>query len=211
MLVFLCSCGKEVTDEVTKENTAKMEIDNNVSTLIDDIAATIMSSNVETMKGWSFQYNSGTKDYSLFFGLCDENDNYVAADVSVAIRIENEYGEIVYNKTNWVTTKDFGAYSNTITGDRYLANVRIDEKDIVAGSSSSGTVYFTVKNINLIFDECNCTALYCLPVKDIELFVDSLPIELQKKGYNGKAESKVLITDVGYYVDNSWGYSTIGQ
>ena len=50
---------------------------------------------VETLKGWSFQYNEGTKDYSLFFGLCDKNDNYLSADADVAVRIENENGDIV--------------------------------------------------------------------------------------------------------------------
>lgn len=54
---------------------------------------------VETLKGWSFQYNEGTKDYSLFFGLCDKNDNYLSADADVAVRIENENGDIVYEGT----------------------------------------------------------------------------------------------------------------
>ena len=32
------------------------------------------ASRVETLKSWSFQYNEGTSDYSLFFGLADKND-----------------------------------------------------------------------------------------------------------------------------------------
>lgn len=30
------------------------------------------ASRVETLKSWSFQYNEGTSDYSLFFGLADK-------------------------------------------------------------------------------------------------------------------------------------------
>lgn len=164
----------------------------------------VARSNVETLKGWSFQYNEGTRDYSLFFGLCDKNEKYLAADASVAIRIENENGEIVYEGTKFITLNDFGTYTSQIAGDRYLANVRIDAKDILEGTSSSGTVYFTVTNNNTFaFDECNCSALYCLPVKDIQLVVESLPVELQRKGYDGAIESKISITDVKYGIDSS--------
>ena len=38
------------------------------SLAIDNVSA----DNIETLKGWSFQYNSGTNDYSLFFGLLNE-------------------------------------------------------------------------------------------------------------------------------------------
>ena len=41
------------------------------SVLLDDS----LNDNIETLKGWSFQYNSGTNDYSLFFGLLNEKDN----------------------------------------------------------------------------------------------------------------------------------------
>lgn len=30
------------------------------------------ASRVETLKSWSFQYNEGTSDFSLFFGLADK-------------------------------------------------------------------------------------------------------------------------------------------
>lgn len=45
--------------------------------------------------------------------------------------------------------------------------------------------------------------MYCLPVKDIQLSIDTLPVELQQKGYDGSIESKVTITDVKYSVDSS--------
>ena len=159
---------------------------------------------VETLKGWSFQYNEGTKDYSLFFGLCDKNDNYLSADADVAVRIENENGDIVYEGTTSITEDDFSSYTSQVAGERYLANVRIAESEIQEGTSSSGTVYFTVSDgKSFAFDECNCSALYCLPVKDIQLSVESLPIELQQRGYDGSIESKILVTDVQFSVDNS--------
>ena len=38
----------------------------------------LSESRIETLKSWSFQYNSGTDDYSLFFALCDESDKYLS-------------------------------------------------------------------------------------------------------------------------------------
>lgn len=51
------------------------------------------ASRVETLKSWSFQYNEGTSDYSLFFGLADKNDKSLSADVDVGIRIVNDADE----------------------------------------------------------------------------------------------------------------------
>ena len=51
------------------------------------------ASRVETLKSWSFQYNEGTSDYSLFFGLADKNDKSLSADVDVDIRIVNDADE----------------------------------------------------------------------------------------------------------------------
>ena len=170
------------------------------------------SSNVETLKEWSFQYNEGTDDYSLFFELCDKNDNYLASDADVSIRIENDNSETVYEDKVSITKDDFSYYTSQTTGELYLADVRIAKSDIQEGTSSSGTVYFTVSNEkSFMFEECNCLALYCLPIKDIKLSVESLPIELCQKRYDGTIESKFVVTDVQYNVNNdlSSPYMTI--
>ncbi len=121
---------------------------------------------IETLKGWSFQYNQGTNDFSLFFGLLNESDHYIAADVDVDIRIVNKSGEEVYRATKSVTEKDFGTYTSNAAGEQFLAEIRIPEKDITAGNSSSGTVYLMVYKENIVrFDEVNCSALFCLPDK----------------------------------------------
>ena len=169
----------------------------------------ILSPDVETLKGWSFQYNEETQDYSLFFGLCNRNENYVSADATVSIRIENDNGEIVYTGTKNITKDDFGSYSSQIAGERFLANVRINASEIQDGVSSNGTVYFTVSSGNAFsFDECNCKALYCLPVKGIRVTVSPLPIELQQRGYDGSISSKLNITDVQYTIDSRSGLSS---
>ena len=157
------------------------------------------TASIETLKSWSFQYNEGTNDYSVFFALLTETDRYVSADVDVDIRIVNNNNEEVYNGTHSVTKNDFGYYSSQAAGEQYLANLRIPAADISAGTSANGKVYLTVyKGEALRFDEVSCEALYCLPVKDIQLMAEGLPKEINVKGYDGKVESTIKIEEVQY-------------
>ena len=160
---------------------------------------------IDTLKGWSFQSNPGTNDYSLFFGLLNSNDRYIAADIDVDIRIVNDAGEEVYSATKSVTTKDFGDYESKVAGKQYLANVRIPASDIKNGKSNNGTVYLTIyKGDTIRFDEVNCTALYCLPVADVQLTAEGLPLEIKVKRYDGSTESVIKITDVSYVYEKEY-------
>ena len=172
------------------------------STLVSSV---FTDNNVETLKSWSFQFNEGTNDYSIFFALLNQNDEYISADVNVDIRIVNESNEEIYNETKSVSQSDFGYYTSQIAGEQYLANVRIPASDIAPGKSSSGTVFLTVyKSDAFSFDEVNCSTLYCLPIKDVQLTFDSFPIDLRVKGYDGSTESIIQINDVSYEFEKDY-------
>lgn len=160
---------------------------------------------IETLKGWSFQYNKGTSDYSLFFGLLNKNEKYISGNVDVDIRIVNEKNEEVYKATKSVTPNDFGYYTSQVSGEEYLAEIRIPEEDIAYGKSSNGTVYLTVYKDDVVrFDEVNCSALYCLPVYDVELVAENLPLEINVKGYGGSIASKIRIDEVSYEYEKEY-------
>lgn len=147
------------------------------------------ASNVETLKSWSFQYNEGTNDYSLFFGLTDKNSKPLSVGVDVDIRIINDENEEVYAGTKSISSDDYDYYTSQAAGEQYLANLRIPASEIRAGKSTSGKVYFTVYKENSIdFDEVNCDALYCLPIEEVQVTFDSFPIDLKSKDImSGKA------------------------
>lgn len=160
---------------------------------------------VETLKGWSFQYNDGTNDYSLFFGLLDENDNPIAAEVDVDIRIVNDSEEVVYTETKTVLTNDYGYYTSQAAGEQYLANVRIPASAITLGTSSSGKVYLTVYKDNTVqFDEVNCDALYCLPVQDVKVQFDDFPQEIKVKDYMGGTAAVIEMQGAEYSFDSDY-------
>lgn len=163
------------------------------------------ASRVETLKSWSFQYNEGTSDYSIFFGLADKNDKPLAADVDVDIRIVNDENEEVYSGTKSVSSDDFGNYTSQTAGDQYLANVRIPAAEITAGKSANGKVYFTVYKENEVqFDEVNCDALYCLPIEDVQVTFDEFPLDLKVKDFMGGTASVIQIQGAEYKFDKDY-------
>lgn len=162
---------------------------------------------IETMKGWMFQENPGSNDYSLFFGLLDEDGDPADAELDVDIRIVNDKNEEVYTAERTVSADDFGYYTRASDGEedtRYLANIRIPAKDIAEGKSSSGTVYFTVyQNGIMWFEESNCPALYCLPTKDIQINFDEFPQNLNVMDYMGGVASVLQIQGAEYELDKN--------
>ena len=163
------------------------------------------ASRVETLKSWSFQYNEGTSDYSLFFGLTDKNDKPLSAGVDVDIRIVNDENEEVYTGTKSVSPDDFGCYTSRAAGEQYLANVRIPAAEIKAGKSESGKVYFTVYKGNAIrFDEVNCDALYCLPIEEVQVTFDSFPLDLKMKDFMGGTASVIQIQGAEFKFDKDY-------
>lgn len=155
--------------------------------------------NIEGLKGCAFQFNEETNDYSLFFGLFNKNSEYVSADVDVDIRIVNDEEEEVYKGTKSVKKNDFNNYTSQAAGEQYLAQVKIPAADITAGKSTNGKVYLTVyKNDALHLNEVNCIALYCLPISDVKLIFDTLPLKIDVKDDDGSIESTIQIDDITY-------------
>lgn len=167
--------------------------------------STTRHNTIETLKGWSFQFNEGTNDYSLFFGLLNQEGESISADVDVDIRIVNEDDEEVYSGTKSVSEDDFSYYTSQVAGEQYLANLRISASDIALGTSASGKVFLTVYKVDVVrFDEVNCEVLYCLPIKDVQLICDDLPLELKTKDYLGNTESIIQVNDVAYNFEKDY-------
>jgi len=161
---------------------------------------------VETLKGWSFQYNEGTGDYSIFFGLLDKSDRYISAAVDVDVRIVNDDGTEVYRGTHSLTEEDFDNYSSQAAGERFLANLRIPASAIAPGTAQDGTVFFTVhKDEVLRFDEVSCEAFYCLPLLDVRVEAKGLPAELEVRDWDGSLASRIRVEEVSYVFDKEYG------
>ena len=79
------------------------------------------ASQVATLRSWSFHYDSKAKEYSIFFGLLNVDDEPVAADVYVDIRIVNNRNEEVYKATKLIFKDNYAYYETPFSGTEYLA------------------------------------------------------------------------------------------
>lgn len=158
-------------------------------------------SRVETLEDWSFQYEEASETYSLFFALCDSAGRNISADAQVDVRIVNGDEETVYTGSHDIHVEDFGLYTNQSEGERLLANVKIPASDISQGTSSEGTVFFTVSGPPFAFDECSIEILDDLPLKAIDIRADQLPVELNIQDYGSASHSTIRIDEVSVIQD----------
>ena len=116
------------------------------------------------------------------------------------MRIVNDEGIVVYEKTKYVTLHDFSTWSSAFYGERYLASIYIAPEDIAQGTTSSGNVFFTVTVGDWGFDESKVSTSE-LPTLDLtklcSLDLPKLPQEC-KYTFSGKVYSKVKISQLSY-------------
>ncbi len=82
-----------------------------------------------------------------------------------------------------------------------MANVKIPASDISQGTSSEGTVFFTVSGSSFAFDECSIEILDDLPLKAIDIRADQLPVELNIQDYGSASHSTIRIDEVSVIQD----------
>ena len=88
------------------------------------------ASQVATLRSWSFHYDSKAKEYSIFFGLLNVDDEPVAADVYVDIRIVNNRNEEVYKATKLIFKDNYAYYETPFSGTEYLAEIKIAASEL---------------------------------------------------------------------------------
>ena len=119
---------------------------------------------VEWISECDFFYYDDDEAFVLVFQLSDEDEVPMSSKGKVDIRIVNDDGVTVYNKTHSFTEKDFFEWTENDTEALYLATIYIDPDDILLGTCAEGTVYFTVRGDDYYFDESTLSARG-LPIK----------------------------------------------
>ena len=199
LVVMLVGCASQTAGSFDEGQTTPAP---SPLTILDNV---LPKKYPDTMKGWSFQYNEGTNDYSLFFELLDDKGNAMSTEADVDIRIVTENGEESYKDTAHISEENFDSYTSEAQGERYLANIRIPYSKVKPGTSLNGTVYFSVREGDTPwFDEVSCSAAYCLPVKDVTVQAADLPISINVKDYSGNVESVIQINEISYKYESDY-------
>ena len=100
--------------------------------------------------------------YYLLFSFSDLYGDTVVAPCVLEMKIVNEKDETVYKAKRILGVDDYSTWYNAYRKE-VLASPKIMRSDIMEGSSSKGTLYFTIKFIDVYFEESSL-AIYGLPV-----------------------------------------------
>lgn len=163
---------------------------------------------VEWISERDFFYYEDYNKFVLVFELADEEEVAMTSNGTVEIKIVNNDGVIVYEKTHTFTESNFEEWTYDNTIDKFLASIYIDPSSIASGTASEGTVYFTVYGDDYYFDESTLT-VYDLPVKPINIQLPSLPFTVSDYGYSSNIQTTLRIDSITYekiYEDSLYIY-----
>ena len=165
---------------------------------------------VEWISERDFFYYEDYDKFVLVFELADEDKIPMSSSGTVEIRIVNNDGLTVYEKTRTFTEDNFEEWIYDETIDKYLASIYINPSDITSSTSSEGKIYFVVYGDDYYFDESTLNA-YDLPTKPIQVTTETLPKKVNYLSYNGSIYTTIRIDSITYevmYDDSLYIYFT---
>lgn len=131
------------------------------------------------------QYNEADEQYVVFFGLQDQNNNYMDGSGTAEITIKDSNNNVLYSQSLRFAPSDFTEWTNTTwDSSRYLCGLYIDREDIAGSTSTSGTLSIKVTmDDGVYFDWKNCS-IYDLPEKSMTILLPELPTEVADSSYS---------------------------
>lgn len=166
----------------------------------------VLGTQVSQITDRQVSYYGDSNSHKVFFSLLNSSKERVAANMNVAIKIINNNGEKVYEKTHQVTKNNYSNWTSQLLGTRYMASIDIPNSEIVKGSSEAGKIYVTVTGKTAKFDE------YSLSINKLPYFSSSeksslklpaIPTVLNNYSWRGLVDTKVMITNVQYSFEES--------
>ena len=146
-----CSrCGYVEYRDIPKLRHAYVDGVCSVCGNFEEINLSMTSSEKKTAESVHYLTDRSIQDdgehYTLLFGLENSSEEKVAVPAIVDIRIVNDDGQEVYRSRRELSEYDFATWSNRISGSRLLASIEIDFDSVKGGTTSDGTIYFTIFN-----------------------------------------------------------------
>lgn len=147
-------------------------------------------------------YDRDEKEFRFQFSFLDADKKEIAAGAVVTMYIKNDKNETVYKNTFTITENNFSTWTYSFTGaSYYLATIRIKQSDISAGSSSAGTIYFTISNEgHFFFPESKLTISQGLPLKETVVQLPEVSKIISYYDIFGRVYYSCNVTAISYKV-----------
>ena len=179
-----CSCGEKIVQDIPNkhsfDNTGKCTVCGLVSIKMTE--QQIESS--KKIKSFSSSIYEYSNRISISINLKDNNYNKIQVPAYVDVKIVNDNGEVVYEKTLFKHASQ--------------NSVEVDYNDIILTNIEYGTIYCTIYN-EIVRFESEGKTLSQLPCKgNIEL--PEIPLSITYYDWNNKVESVCEITNITYRI-----------
>lgn len=156
---------------------------------------TVSKEDITYIGNRNVDYDSAGKCHRLFFSfLLSDGKTEVSSSGVANIKIVNNDGITVYNKSKCFTPNNFSYWNSALYGRRYLCSIEIPNNELMESTTTHGTLTFSVKlNDGKTFAQSSYN-IFDLPLKAIEVesvVLDKTTLELYE-GCSGNLTASVL-------------------
>ena len=181
------------TTTTTKKTTTTTKKTTTTTKKTTTTATTKKTPNVEFISDRTIYYEDDGGYHCFCFALLDEDQNYLKVAATVKIRIVNDLGVEVYNKTVKVTSSNYSTWTDGVV----RASIYIYDNEIVPGATEDGKFYYQVTaSDGSQFSEYSLD-VDDLPIKKTTVIIPSLPVTVN----SSKTSTKII--NVTYELNTS--------
>ncbi len=170
---------------------------------ISSVDELINNTEIQYIGNRTVDYDSANECHRIFWGFQNAAEEYIAADEgTISLRIENDAGQIVYDKTININKSNFTTWTNSYWDSaRLLGCYYLKDEDIEKGSSAKGSLYFmaTLKD-GTFFDEYKMN-ISDLPIKGLEIILPEIGKEYIDYEYSDEIDMITRIDSLSYTYD----------
>ena len=192
---------------VTTENTTTFDLDSFLDSITEPTTTEpyFSDSAINEMKAYYIsdgRLQCEDEEYTIFFGITDEDKEYIWIDATVDVKIVSDNDEVLFQDQFEVDKDSFGYYKSGLKSDMYLATINLTERDMEKGTTEYGSVILNVtgKNSGLLMFENYSISTTDLPyisvAESCSLQKPKLPLTLKSYNYNDELDYSVRIDDV---------------
>lgn len=182
----------------TTQSSLNQQIANTKPTSYSIAANESSSSNTaEYISDRSVQYNQEDNEYIVFFGLQDDNEEYISSNGTATVVITDKTGNELYKKDISFSDSDFSNWSSKLNPtERFLCGLHIKATDISGAASSSGTLSLAVKLDDGGDFESKNLSISDLKAKELNITLPKLPLSFSNYNYKNEIEEVIEVTDI---------------
>ncbi len=165
--------------------------------------------NIEYISDRKCSYYSENEEYIVFFGLQDNNNNYLDASGTAEIVIVDDNNIEIFEKSIQFSESDFTDWSNAMRDySRYLCGIHIKRSEISGSTTKSGKLKLTVYADDVSFDESSMI-ITDLPSKSVNITLPSTPQTIKNYDYSGNLEFEAIVENITCSTESNYdGKST---